>query len=115
MDRAEQQHHVSFEGELIGALVDSPTTRHELPPRRSGIGTRLAIQVELAEEPGESDARIALNRNLRASARLAEPIVVNRPMYGDCLSRPLRPVPSLSGERKQPDVMLVKIEVAQHA
>jgi hypothetical protein len=79
------------------------------------IRTGLAVQVELTKQPGKGDARIALDRDLRASARLAEAILVNGPVFRDCLSRPLGPVPRLSGKRQQPDVMLVKIEIAQHA
>jgi hypothetical protein len=96
-------------------LVDAPAARHRLSPRRSGIGIGLAIQIELTKQSGEGDAAVTLDRDLRASTRLAEAILVNRPMLGDCLSCPLRSVPRLSGECQEPNMMLVKIEIAQHA
>src|SRR4029453_16193171 len=92
----------------VAALVDSPAAGRGLLPRPSLIRGRFTVEGKLSEQPRETRGVSLARAPPRASARLAEAIGVNRPMYGDCLSRPLRPVPSLSGKRQQPDVMLVQ-------
>jgi hypothetical protein len=78
------------------------TGRPRRPPRFSGS---VNVEAEFADETGEGDSRVSLNRHFRAGAGLGESVDVDAPHLGDRLASLDAPVPGLRREREDPELM----------
>jgi hypothetical protein len=75
------------------------------PTRPAGLVGRVEIESQLADEPGEGDPRVALNRHFRPCPRLVESVDVYRAMAGNRLAGLDPAVPGFRREREDPKVM----------
>jgi len=88
------------EARKVGTLPGSGRPRR--PPRFSGS---VNVEAELANEPGEGDPRVALDRYFRPGPGLGESVDVDTPHLGDRLTGFGTTIPGLRREREDPELM----------
>jgi hypothetical protein len=85
----------------VASLTSCPRT-----PRRSRFHGRFHVEAQLAEQPGKTNAGIALNGNLGPGARLFVVIGIGQPTLRQDGARLLAAIPCLTRQAEQPQVML---------